>query len=371
MTDADAQRVETQGDISPDTNRQLILLTDGHSSPLTAKTATSMLRYCREEIVALFDRSQVGKSAHELLGVGEGVPVVGELAAVPEAKGLMIGIAPPGGRIPEAWRPVLLEAIARKMTIYSGLHEFLTDDPQFASAAARDGAILVDVRKNSEHQVAQYGPLRDKCLRIHTVGNDCSVGKMVVAIELAKALQKQTHDAQFLATGQTGILIAGNGCPVDCVVGDFISGAIEKQVIAHQHHELLLVEGQGCLAHPRYAAVTLGLLHGCRPQAMILCYEAGRTTVHGMPEVPLKSLAEIRTLYETMASLLVPSKIIGIAMNSRQMSDSQAEQERQRVRDELGLPVCDVLRHGPDDLSQAIRQFQEKYLQDAGPVRCN
>jgi uncharacterized NAD-dependent epimerase/dehydratase family protein len=357
--------------ISSSEPRQLILLTDGHSNPLTAKTATSMLRYCRNEVVALFDRSQVGKSAEQLLGVGKGVPVVGELAAAPEANGLMIGIAPPGGRIPEAWRPVVLEAIGRKMTIYSGLHEFLGDDPQFASVAAQHGATLVDVRKNSEHQVAQYGPLRDQCLRIHTVGNDCSVGKMVVAIELAGALEEQGHDAQFIATGQTGILIAGEGCPVDCVVGDFISGAIEKQVVAQQHHELLLIEGQGCLAHPRYAAVTLGLLHGCRPQALILCYEVGRTVVHGMPEVPLKSLAEICALYETMASLLHPSRVIGIAMNSRSVSAAEAQQDRQRVREELGLPVCDVLRHGPDDLVQAIRQFQQNHLQDAGPVSCN
>ena len=371
MTDADVQCVEAQHDNSPSHSRQLILLTDGHTNPLTAKTATSVLRYCRDEVVALFDRSQVGKSAHELLGVGEGVPVVGELDAVPGATGLMIGIAPPGGRIPESWRPILLEAIARKMTIYSGLHEFLADDSEFASAAARAGATLVDVRKNNEHQVAQYGLLREECLRIHTVGNDCSVGKMVVAIELAKSLQNQAHDAQFIATGQTGILIAGNGCPVDCVVGDFISGAIEKQVLAYQHHEMLLIEGQGCLAHPRYAAVTLGLLHGCRPQAMILCYEAGRTAVHGMSEVPLKPLAEIRTLYETMASLLLPAQVIGIAMNSCQLNDSQAEQERQQLRDELGLPVCDVLRHGPDDLTQAICQFQKKYLPSVGAVRCN
>jgi hypothetical protein len=117
MTDADIQRVEAQHVKSPSHPRQLILLTDGHTNPLTAKTATSVLRYCRDEVVALFERSQVGKSAHELLGVGEGVPVVGELAAVPEANGLMIGIAPPGGRIPESWRPIILEAIARKMTI--------------------------------------------------------------------------------------------------------------------------------------------------------------------------------------------------------------------------------------------------------------
>jgi len=350
--------------------RKLIILTDGHTNPLTAKTATSMLRYCPDEVVALLDATQAGKMAFDLLGVGEGVPIVGRLAEAAEANGLMIGIAPAGGRIPESWRPVLLEAIHRHLTIYSGLHEFLADDAEFSAAAVAQGVTLIDVRKNDEHQVAQCKPLREACLRVHTVGNDCSVGKMVVAIELARALKRQQQDARFVATGQTGMLIQGDGCPVDCVVGDFISGAIEKQIIANQQHEFLLIEGQGCLAHPRYAAVTLGLLHGCRPQAMILCYEMGRTQVHGMPEVPLKPLGQIRMLYETMAGLMVPARVIGVAMNSRQATEAEAERERRQVGDALGLPVCDVFRHGPDELVQAICQFQQTRLQGPGSHSC-
>jgi D-glutamate N-acetyltransferase len=342
--------------------RRLVILTDSHTNPLTAKTAFSMLRYCPEEVVALLDTTQSGKTAGDLLGVGGEIPVVGRLDQAPDATGLMIGIAPAGGRIPASWRPLLLEAISRRMPIYSGLHEFLSDDPEFSAAALKYGTALIDIRKNDEHQVAQVKPLREGCLRIHTVGNDCSVGKMIVAVELTKALERQHLKARFLATGQTGILIQGDGCPVDCVVGDFISGAIEKQVVANEQYDYLLVEGQGCLTHPRYAAVTLGLLHGCRPQAMILCYEMGRTMVHGMPEIPLKPLSQVREIYETMASLMVPSRVIGIAMNSRRATAEEAEEERERVHAELGLPVCDVFRHGPDDLVHALRLFREEIL---------
>jgi len=140
-------------------------------------------------------------------------------------------------------------------------------------------------------------------------------------------------------------------------VADFVSGAVEKQILAHQHHEILLVEGQGSLAHPRYSAVTLGLLHGCVPHGMILCYEAGRTAVNGMEHIPLKSLPELLTIYENTASIMLPSKVIGIAMNSRMLTDAAAEEERERVRQELGLPICDVIRHGPDELVEAVLQL--------------
>jgi len=194
-------------------------------------------------------------------------------------------------------------------------------------------------------------------LRIHTIGQDCSIGKMLVSIEVTRALQALGHDAKFVATGQTGIMIEGDGCPVDCVVSDFISGAVEKQILAQQHHEMLIVEGQGSLAHPRYSAVTLGLLHGCVPQGMILCYEAGRKAVNGMEHIPLKSLAELRTIYENTAAIMFPSQVIGIAMNSRLLSAQAAAEERERVRQELGLPVCDVIRHGPDELVEAVLQL--------------
>ena len=341
-------------------NRSMVILTDGFSNPVTAKTACCVLRYCGDEVVAILDRSAAGKTAEEMLGVGGMIPVIDRLDTVPQAKSLLIGIAPPGGKIPQAWRPIVLDAISRGMTVYSGLHDFLVDDVEFVAAANASGAKLVDVRRNQERDVANRVGLRDECLRVHTVGQDCGVGKMLVAVELTRALSSRDVSAKFIATGQTGILVEGDGCPIDCVVADFLSGAVEKMILANQDHDILMIEGQGSLAHPRYSAVTLGLLHGCLPHGMILCYEAGREGVNGMDHVPLKSLPELRTVYETMAQLMGPSEVIGVAMNSRCLTDDQAERERQRVRSEMGLPVCDVIRHGPEELVKAVFDLQRR-----------
>jgi uncharacterized NAD-dependent epimerase/dehydratase family protein len=336
------------------------LLTDGSTDPLNAKTASCVIRYCADEVVALLDTTEVGKTAHELLGVGGDIPVVARLADAPGADTLIIGIAPAGGKLPPSWRAILLEAIERGMKLVSGLHDFLGDDPEISAAANRQGAEIHDVRKNNERDVANRLDLREDCLRIHTVGQDCSVGKMVASVEIARGLAKRGYDAKFVATGQTGIMVAGDGCPVDRVVADFLSGAVEKLVLANQHHDILLIEGQGSLAHPSYSAVTLGLLHGCMPHGMILVYEAGRRNVSGLEHVPLPSLKKLVELNEAMASLAMPSKVIGVAMNSRLLTPEEAEAERERVRRELGLPVCDVIRHGPGDLSDVILALRQK-----------
>lgn len=337
--------------------RKLIILTEGHTEPVTGKTATCVVRYRPEQVVALLDTTQAGKTAQDLLGVGGSIPIVAKLEDAPEANALMLGIAPSGGRIPGAWRSVILSAINRGMDVVSGLHEFVSDDSEFAKAAADKGVQIVDVRKNNERDVAHRKNIREECLRIHTVGQDCSVGKMLVALELTNAMKAQGVKAKFIATGQTGIMVEGDGSPIDCVVSDFVSGAVEKMILAHQHNDVLFVEGQGSLSHPRYSGVTLGLLHGCMPHGMIMCYEVGRKSVYGMDYMPLKSLAELVKVYETMASLMIPSKVIGFAMNSRKISADEAERERDKIRKEFGLPVCDVIRHGPDELLEAVQQM--------------
>jgi uncharacterized NAD-dependent epimerase/dehydratase family protein len=150
---------------------------------------------------------------------------------------------------------------------------------------------------------------------------------------------------------------------VDCVVSDFVNGAAEKLVLANQHHEILVIEGQGSLAHPRYSAVTLGLLHGCIPHGLIFCYESRRTEVHNMPGVSLVSLAHLKDVYETMANLMHPCRVIGVAMNSRLLSESEAQAERKQLRQELGVPVCDVFRHGTEELVHAVLALQSEVIQ--------
>jgi len=338
-------------------DRRFVILTEGHSNPVTAKTACCVIRYCPEQVVALLDADQQGKRSSDLLSVGD-VPVVGSLAEAADANALLIGIAPPGGRLPPAWRELIHQAIARGMDVVSGMHEFLNDDPEFARAAKETGARLVEVRNTRLTQIAQGNGLREDCLRIHTVGHDCSVGKMVTAYELTRGLKDRGRDAKFAATGQTGIVIEGEGYPIDCMVADFVSGAAEQLVLDNQHHDIVVVEGQGSLVHPSYSGVTLSLLHGCQPHGMIMCYEAGRTRPLGLDHLSLPPLGHIIQMYESLASVRGPSRVIGIAMNSRTLTSGQADVERERARDEFGLPVCDIFRHGVDELVDAVLQLK-------------
>lgn len=345
--------------------RKLILLTEGFSEPRRGKTACNMIRYRPDEVACVLDSTNAGKTAKEILGVGDAVPVV---ASLDEAVGmndgeavgateLLIGIAPPGGRIPPAWRSIVLEALRRGLDVVSGLHEFLGDDPEFAAAAKTSGATISDLRKSNERDVAKRQGLREDGLRILTVGHDCNVGKMVAALEIAEELKRRGEDAAFLATGQTGILLEGDGVPVDAVGADFIAGSIERLILRKQDRRILLVEGQGSLVHPSYSGVTLGLLHGSAPHGLILVYEAGRPHVWGFPELPMPPLTKFRELNESLAGVFAPCPVIGVAMNGRYLSEREAEIEKARASDELQLPVSDVLRDGPGMLADVVQAF--------------
>jgi len=338
----------------------MIILTDGYSDLYTAKTAICVLRYRPEEVVAVLDRGSAGRTCRQVLGVGGEIPVVGSLAEAPGAGSLLIGIAPPGGKIPPHWRPIVLEAIGRGMTILSGLHELLRDDDEFAAAARQHGARLVDLRDSDIRDVAHRQGFRNDCLRIHTVANDCSCGKMVAAVEVAQRLNRAGIDTAFVATGQTGILVAGGGIAVDRVISDFISGAAERLVLDNQHHDVIVVEGQGSLFHPRYSGVTLGLLHGLMPDGLILCYEMGREVVFGMEQIRLKPLAEVRRFYETAAGIMHPCRVIGVAVNGQKFADAEVDRECELVEAELGLPACDVIRHGADKLVAPVIELRRR-----------
>jgi uncharacterized NAD-dependent epimerase/dehydratase family protein len=340
-------------------SRRIIILTQGHTEPHAGKTAASVIRYRGQDVVALLDATQAGKTSGDLLGAGN-VPIVASLDDCPDANTLLLGIAPPGGKIPAPWRAIILDAITRrKMDVISGLHDFVSDDPEFAAAAKTAGVAIQDIRKNTEKTIARRQGLSPDCLRVHTVGHDCSIGKMVVSIEITNGLKRRGLDAKFIATGQTGIMVEGDGLPIDCVVADFVSGAAEKLILENQHHQIVLVEGQGSLVHPSYSGVTLGLLHGCAPHALVLCYEIGRTVVTGVESVVIPPLAQIKQIYEVMSNVHQPCKIVGIGINSRRVSAAEAAAERSRVKAEFGLPACDVFRDGPDELVAAVAAFYE------------
>ena len=336
-----------------------VLLTEGKSNPTEAKTATGLLRYRPADVVAILDSALVGKTAGEVFGVGGDIPFVGTLEGV-AADALLIGIAPAGGRLPETWRAIVREAITRGMDIVNGLHVFLDEDAEFRELAARHGVRLVDLRRPARDiRVAEDRVRHIVCHRVHTVGHDCSVGKMLVALEITSALKAAGRWAEFLATGQTGILIAGKGVPVDHVISDFVAGAVEELVLDNKDCEFAVVEGQGSLVHPLYSGVTLSLLHGCAPQSMVFVFDPRRNVVRGTG-LAMPPLREVIRIYEEIASFLTPSKVVGLAANTSTLAPGEAERLIGSTEEALGIPTCDVIRHGSEKLVDALLARDEE-----------
>lgn len=343
-------------------HRRIAILTDGHSTPFLAKTAISMLRYRQSDVVAVIDKPGTGKTAQQLFGAGGDIPVVAELADVPNPDSLYIGIAPPGGKLPTQWRDIILQSLRAKLDVVSGLHDFLTDDEEYCQLARQVGRRLFDVRRNRHKETATRHRFRQGCIRIHSVGHDCSIGKMVTTLEIQRGLAQLGHDAKFLATGQTGIMISGEGVPIDCVVADFVNGAAEELMKQNEQHDFLLVEGQGSISHPSFSAVTCGLLHGTAPDGLVFCYEAGRNQVKGLDDVDIPPLQDQIKAYEVLANLRHPCRFIGIAINTRSLTSAEAEAEIARAETVFGLPACDVYRTGADKLVNACIGLRQELL---------
>ncbi|WP_286177662.1 DUF1611 domain-containing protein [Stieleria mannarensis] len=335
------------------THRRIAILTDGYSTPFVAKTAISLLRYRTQDVVAVIDATAAGSTTQDLLGCGGQIPVVKTLTELPDVDALYIGIAPPGGKLPDEWRSMILQALHDGIDVVSGLHDFLTEDAEYVAAAERSNSRLIDVRRNRWKVTAECHRFRPGCTRIHTVGQDCSLGKMVTSLEIHRGLVQRELSSKFLATGQTGIMISGDGVPIDCVVADFVSGAAEQLARRYEHHDYLLIEGQGSISHPAFSAVTLGLLHGSAPHGLVYCYEAGRTHVKGLDDVPLIPIKQQMDAYLVAANLRHTCKFVGIAINTRNLSAEEAEAEITRAESTFRLPACDVYRTGADKLVDA------------------
>lgn len=339
--------------------RRLAILAEGSFTPLDAKTATGVLRYRPADVVAVIDGTRAGRRAADCVGVGGDVPVVAgvEQAAAAGADALMIGIAPQGGGLPDAWRATIRAALERGWTVWSGLHAFLADDPEFAALAARSGAVIHDVRRPPAARTVAAARAADApALVVLTVGTDCNVGKMTTALELQHALEPRGVRTAFVATGQTGIFIAGGGAAVDAVASDFVAGVVEALVLeAARDADVVLVEGQGALHHPGYAAVTLGLVHGACPAAMILCHDAARAHLHaGEVELPVPSLVAARAAYEAAAAWVRPAPVVGLSLNTSRLEEPAARAALTRAADAVGLPAADPVRFGAAPLAGAL-----------------
>jgi uncharacterized NAD-dependent epimerase/dehydratase family protein len=343
---------------------RFLIIADGEFGPLTSKTANSCIRYFPERIVAVLDRKQAGKTAHEVLGFGGSIPVVGDfergIAQGQGATAVLIGIAPLGGRLPDEWKAWLRTAIERKLEIWSGLHTFIGDDPELGPLAKARGVRILDARRPPPNlPIADGRAAEVDALVVLAVGSDCNVGKMTAQLQLRDALVKRGHRTSFVATGQTGIFIEGWGIAVDAVVADFIAGAAEQLVLqGAKDNEIVLVEGQGSLIHPGYSGVTLGLLHGSCPDALILCHQVTRDYIgdyHGRePWVKIPSYVEMIDIYERAAQPVHPTKVIGICLNTYDMDESAAREAVATAAEETGLPATDPVRFDSAPLVDAI-----------------
>jgi uncharacterized NAD-dependent epimerase/dehydratase family protein len=342
-------------------NRRILALAEGRFSPLKSKTANGAIAYLPGEVVGVVDSTKAGMTAQQVLGYGGAIPV---LRTLEEGLHLgpthmLIGIAPPGGRLPEMWRELIRQSIRARLHILSGLHTILSDDAEFASLAREHNVSITDYRKiPPESEVVAKGTWRNrKANVILTVGTDCNIGKMTTVLEIQKDLVQRGIKSDFVATGQTGMMIRGRGVAVDSLIGDYIAGAIELEIdrSVSEGYEYVLVEGQGALTHMGYSSVTLGLLHGTMPEAMILCHQP--TRLKDDYGLVLPGLKEIIRLHEGIVKFFRETKVLAIGLNSIGLSDEESQAAAGRITQETGLPAIDAFRFTPAILTDAILNY--------------
>jgi uncharacterized NAD-dependent epimerase/dehydratase family protein len=350
-------------------DRRLVILAEGNFGFHHGKTAMGVIRFGTDKVVAVIDSTQAGRNVREWLGDSGrfDIPIVASLndalGFIPRANALLIGIAPTGGRLPDDWRAMILAAIRSGLDIHSGLHTFLADDPEFADAARASGVRIVDYRRSPERMDTAVGRRHLPGKRvILTVGSDCAIGKMSVALELRRAANAAGRSTSFVPTGQTGMMIEGWGVAVDRLVADFVQGTCEwMSEEGERRGDWVLVEGQGSIDHPAYSSVTLGLIHGFTPHAMVLVHKPGMAD-HDFDHLPDRrfpiapeGLPRLIEIHETVARLVAPSKIVAVALNTSLIPDeTEARRIAQAIAAETRLPVDDPVRFGGDGLWREI-----------------
>ncbi len=350
-------RAMTQLTGHPSNPRRYAVFAPGSFATRGAKTAHGVIAYGIDEIAVVVDRDCAGKRVLDVMPhLRRDAPIVGSLrealAFAPTA--LLIGVAPPGGALPDDWRSDIRAALDAGLEVVNGLHEGFTSDAEFRAAAVRGRTVIWDVRVPPPVELFS-GAAWDLAVRIVlTVGTDCNCGKMTASLELARAANERGVRTGFVATGQTGIMIAGDGIAIDEVVSDFAPGAVEQVVVRNASgRDLLFVEGQGGITHPAYAPVTLALLYGAAPDALVLVHPAARTVMDGFG-TPLPTYREAIQLYESLCAGVKPAKVVGIALNTLGLDDPAARTAIERARSETNLPADDVVRYGPHALYDAI-----------------
>ena len=332
--------------------RYLILAEEFSHDPHYAKTARGVMRYRRDDVVAMLDSKRAGESE-------DGVPIVGTVdeALAFEPNTALVGVVTQGGRFQGDWQELLKSCVSHGLDLENGLHVRLRDIPGLTELAAKHGAALRDLREPPPDLSTATGEnLEVDATIVLTVGSDCAIGKMTAICELDLEARRRGLKSVFVPTGQTGVAIAGWGISVDAVVSDFLAGAAERLVVeGGKRGDLLWVEGQGAILHPIYSGVTVGLMHGSAPHLYVLCHEVGRTIVEGDPtESPILSLSELVDLHERMSLKLRPAKVAAIALNTSTVSEDEAREAIAAAEEETGLPADDPVRFGAERLLDAV-----------------
>ena len=343
--------------------RRILILAEGKFSPLKSKTANGAIVYLHDQVLAVVDSTKAGKTSQDILGYGGNIPVI---ASMQEGLALgpthiLIGIAPPGGRLPDSWKNDITTALSKGIHVLSGLHSILADDPEIL-AARRDGATITDYRRiPPESEVVPRGSWTSRTAKVVlTVGTDCNIGKMTTLMQVMKEFDRQKVKADFVATGQTGIMIRGRGIAVDSIISDYTAGCMEIEVdrSVAEGYEYVLVEGQGALTNQAYSSVTLGLIHGTMPDAYILCHQPTRLKDDYGTTLP--SLEDAMRLHEMVMAPFKKTPVIGIGIASIGLTDEESMQWAERIERETGLPAVDTFRFGGKKLADAIINHFEK-----------
>lgn len=328
--------------------RRLALLTQGGLDIYRNKTAMSMLRFRPDDVVCVIDAKHAGEDLQALTGAGAGIPIVATVQQAVELgiDWLVIGIATPGGRLPDELKIQVYDAIKQRIGIISGLHESIAGDPNMVALAARYAVELVNLRKlpNEDFPIGKALARETAAFRVLVVGTDASIGKTTVALELTRHLEARGIRARFVPTGQDGKLVCGRGVCIDRVISNFASGAVERTVLGEARHgDILIIEGQDAILSPPYSGVALSLLHGSCPDAMILCHAPTRTH-HRHTDVAIPPLPVYRRLYEDMLAPLHPGKVVAVALNTMGLDLKTAQAELAAAGKVTGLPCADVVR---------------------------
>ncbi|BAY12286.1 DUF1611 domain-containing protein [Calothrix sp. NIES-2098] len=340
-------------------NQRIAILLHEGTAGTQGKTGLSLLRYSEAPIVAVIDRECEGKSLSAITGIKRDVPIVGSVAASLEYKPqvLVIGIAPKGGAVPDDYWHEIKDALEAGMSLVNGLHTPLATMPEL-NALLKPGQLIWDVRKEPPNLGVASGLARTlPCRRVLTVGTDMAIGKMSTSLEMHWASRLRGWRSKFLATGQTGVMLEGDGIALDAVRVDFAAGAVEQMLMRYgKNYDIVHVEGQGSLLHPGSTA-TLPLIRGSQPTQLILVHRAGQTHNRNNPHVPIPPLPEVIRLYETVASAagaFAPVRVVAVALNTAHLDEATAKEAIAQTTKETGLPCTDAVRFDANILLDAV-----------------